>query len=571
MCLYQVSIAGEIEYKQLEILPEGHKQLEFFILDTLQKQVNDIRIEDFKVLENGVEIEELSIECSENKMTSNLSSYLMIDNSGSMAGSGIDIALSAANEWVSSLNNYEGEYECGVGAFNTYADHRLDLTSNSYYLKYAINTITPGGGTDFNEAYLGLNGAINNIKDGRFNKVLVFLTDGFSFVDYERVVRVANQNNIKIYNIVINSPVPKALYDISKSTGGISFGNVTNEQQAIEIYKNIFARSIRSVSYCKLKWSSYNFCKGTEIFYKNKALTLDYSPKAKLIRPYLDAKTKEIDLGVFEQEIVLDTILKFIAINGINIIESINYDSTYIRIEKKLDTPILINEGDSIEIPIRIYKTPKLIHTVMNITTNCDEYQIMIIGDKNDPILPPQKRYGFGTTAILANIGSTQFPNYSGFNSGFGLQFYISKTLALKLSYGFIEIGSKPNIDDIINNINLKRAAGAHLRINFNENENIIFFVAPGLIYRDNTARPEFNDGWSRIHGDYSITANLLIGVEWFFEHNLGLSFQYDINYTRYFNQEGIIKEESKVNDSLFGSKLSISPIPTITISYYIN
>lgn len=190
---------------------------------------------------------------------------------------------------------------------------------------------------------------------------------------------------------------------------------------------------------------------------------------------------------------------------------------------------------------------------------------------RKEIIIPPQVRYGFGTTAILTDITKSNIPNFKGFNSGLGLQFYISNSLALKLSYGIIEVGKDININDITNNINLQQSAGANLRINLNENQQIILYTAPGILYRDYFVHNAYNDGWTATNGNYSLTLNIPIGVEWFFTHNVTLSFQYDINYSRYFNKNGFTKGKSIFNEEFLGNSIGLNNFPTISLSYYIN
>ena len=190
---------------------------------------------------------------------------------------------------------------------------------------------------------------------------------------------------------------------------------------------------------------------------------------------------------------------------------------------------------------------------------------------KKEIVIPPQVRYGFGTTAILTDITKSNIPNFKGFNSGFGLQFYISNSLALKLSYGIIEIGKEISVDDITNNINLQQSAGANLRINLNQNQQIILYTAPGIVYRDYFIDDKFNDGWTRKNGNYLLTVNIPIGVEWFFTHNITLSLQYDINYSRYFNKNGFTKGKSIFKEEYLGNSVGLNNFPTISLSYYIN
>lgn len=563
--------AGELNFKQVEFLDDSTKQIEFILKDKFGEQITDINNEDFKLIENYNTIIKPNIICNEvpqNEM--GLSSFLMIDVSGSMQGTGMEIAKNISNLWVDLLKDYSNDYECGIGEFNGESKITQAFTNSTFKLCYAINTLTPDGGTNFFNAFLSNSGAIEHLSKGRFKKKLLFLTDGLADINASQVIQLANLYNIEIYCIVLNNNLPKSLEVISQATGGKAYGNVNSIFQAREIYNEFFNIVKHNYIYCKLKWVSKTPCSFIKIIYNNKEYNLNYSPLSNTINPYLDIENNIIEINKNLTNLNINEILSYEVKNGNIQIDTIIFPE-YVVGKSKFNYPFEIENGENLVIDISIENNSEYFNRDIKILTSCEEYKVTLLKREPDPIVPPQVRYGFGTTAILTDITKSNIPNFKGFNSGFGLQFYISNSLALKLSYGIIEVGKDININDITNNINLQQSAGANLRINLNQNQQIILYTAPGIVYRDYFIDDKFNDGWTRKNGNYLLTVNIPIGVEWFFTHNITLSLQYDINYSRYFNKNGFTKGKSIFKEEYLGNSVGLNNFPTISLSYYIN
>lgn len=125
--------------------------------------------------------------------------FLVIDRSGSMAGSRLTNAKAAANALVDELWQYQ---RSGLVSFSEYATTDQGLTLNHADTKDAINALTAGGATSMDE---GITMAHNNFLFGGGNQSMVVLGDGASSGDPEAAATSAKNDGIRIFSIAVGS------------------------------------------------------------------------------------------------------------------------------------------------------------------------------------------------------------------------------------------------------------------------------------------------------------------------------------------------------------------------------
>ncbi|MFM8771234.1 MAG: choice-of-anchor D domain-containing protein, partial [Candidatus Kapaibacterium sp.] len=237
----------------------------FYAIDGAGNQ-NRPTVADLTMTENGVRRTITRVTCPPPMPPKALSSVLVIDVSGSMAqGPGIvpniELAKVAARAWVNGLPS--GESECAITTFNSRNSLNLDFTKDRQRALGAINTLQPGGGTDYDRALiLPLAGGLVISRKGINKRVIVMLTDGQPNTEpnVAAIVNEANRQNCIIYCVTLGMAAPQSLFDIASGTGGRVFENITTVEEAQAVYLSILRR-VSGMDPCEIEWLSDIACK----------------------------------------------------------------------------------------------------------------------------------------------------------------------------------------------------------------------------------------------------------------------------------------------------------------------
>ena len=230
----------------------------FYAFDGSGNQISPAQSE-VSITENGISRNILSISCPPFPAPRAISSVLTVDVSGSMAASfsgppNIGLARAAARAWVAALPL--GTSECAVTSFDHLNYLNQDFTTVASRLTAAIDGPTPAGGTDYDMGLLRpLAGGLQISKEGKHQKVIVFLTDGLPQVlpDVDAIVAEAQAQNCIIFAVTLNMPCPPALREIADRTGGTWHENVTSVSEAEEVYRTILYQA-QSGAPCTITW-----------------------------------------------------------------------------------------------------------------------------------------------------------------------------------------------------------------------------------------------------------------------------------------------------------------------------
>jgi uncharacterized protein with von Willebrand factor type A (vWA) domain len=165
--------------------------------------------------ENGQPRSITSVSCPPDQPPKALSTVLVIDVSGSMEeGTGInkriELAKTAASAWVTALPL--GLSECAVTSFDDNNYINQDFTTNRPNLLKSISRLSPLKGTDYNQALINPTaGGLIISKKGKYQKVIVLLTDGLGNGSEPAIIAEANRQNCIIYCVTIGMPAPDIL------------------------------------------------------------------------------------------------------------------------------------------------------------------------------------------------------------------------------------------------------------------------------------------------------------------------------------------------------------------------
>jgi VWFA-related protein len=168
-----------------------------------------------------------------------ISVALVIDKSGSMSGTPLADAISAANSFV---NNMQTSDKGAVIAFDDIVTVTQAFTSDKTALKTAINSIVYGNNTAIYDAmYKAVD--ITKVQTGR--KAVVLMTDGTdnsSSHTMTDAINYAISNSIPVYTIGLGisagSTSETSLQSIATQTGG-KYYLAPNSSQLLSIYQSI--------------------------------------------------------------------------------------------------------------------------------------------------------------------------------------------------------------------------------------------------------------------------------------------------------------------------------------------
>jgi WD40 repeat protein len=228
-------------------------------------QILDLSPSNLVLSENGQKRTITKVTCPEHRFPKPMSSILTIDISGSMRGSGLNMAKEAAKIWIERA--YLENSECAITSFDNYNYLNQAFTSDRQTLLDAINKISSMNGTDYNAGLIDEPyGSLVVSKSAQFRRIIVFLTDGqpIQAPDVGKIIKEANSQNCIIYSVAINMACPQSLKDISGGTGGMWYENILNEEQAKTIYARIL-REVEEYEPCTIEWETELVCLNPQI------------------------------------------------------------------------------------------------------------------------------------------------------------------------------------------------------------------------------------------------------------------------------------------------------------------
>lgn len=275
----------------------------FYTFDNNGKKVNNLSNSDFKVTNGNNNETILSINCSAPSKPINISSVLTIDVSGSMKGNNLTIAKSAISSWVKYSDITQNE--CGVTSFNDHSFINQDFTTDPNDILNSLVTLTPNGGTDYNQGFFAkTSGGLSILKNGiNSKKILIFLTDGFGGGNENQIISTAKSINATVYCVGLGFTIPQILKNISIGTNGLWFENINSISEIEKVYRIILANALQEET-CSITWLSDSTCNNIDavsILYKPFNITENIN--LKIPNSFIE------DLSVFPDVLKLSNVL----------------------------------------------------------------------------------------------------------------------------------------------------------------------------------------------------------------------------------------------------------------------
>jgi len=232
----------------------------FYGFDADGNQLSNLPIGYFALNENVQPRKIIDVSCPNPKPPLIISSVLVMDVSGSMSGSGLDIAKAAAKVWVDMLPN--GKSECAITSFSDDNYLNQDFTVNKLQLLNGINSLNCMNGTNYNAAMLNeMAGGLIIAKNGKYKRVLLLLSDGEPNFEpkTDQIISTAIKYNVTIYCVAVRMKAPQCMKDFSEQTGGLYFENIRTREEAEECYRKILMNA-QGNEPCTIEWESGISC-----------------------------------------------------------------------------------------------------------------------------------------------------------------------------------------------------------------------------------------------------------------------------------------------------------------------
>ena len=328
----------------------------FFAFDAAWNQ-QSIDKSDLVLKENGLTRTVYNLTCSTPKKPLPVSSLLMLDVSHTMDSTHLAVAKDCATAWVNVLKNDKSE--CALTSFDHFNYFNQDFTTDKTKLTKAINSLSSGGGTDYNKALIdSFAGGLIATKTGKYQKVLLLLTDGLSnsVPEYSKIIDEAKLQQCKIFVFSIDMLCPQILKDICTQTGGMWFENINEQTKKDELFR-IIMHLAQGGEPCILPWKSVATCDTSDI---NLELTWK-GVKTSVVFPMpangvhrLEVYPSTVQFKPSKIGMPKDTIIKLSAkgvdfkITAINLIHGSSYFSI-----KNITFPLTIAKNTNYNIPVR--------------------------------------------------------------------------------------------------------------------------------------------------------------------------------------------------------------------------
>lgn len=182
------------------------------------ENLEDLSKGKLKITDNGMPIEDFTLEKLTDLDGAGRSIGLVLDVSGSMEGSRIEMAKSAAASFLKQIKKYE---QAELVAFNSAPSLVQAFTKNINALVSSVMSLTAGGDTNITDSLIF---EMERLKNEDGHKVLFIFSDGedevFSQVESRaKVIDLANRYGISIFAVGFGAGY-ETLSEVATETGG---------------------------------------------------------------------------------------------------------------------------------------------------------------------------------------------------------------------------------------------------------------------------------------------------------------------------------------------------------------
>jgi len=355
----------------------------YIAVDSESKQITDTKIEDVVITQNGENVKVVKITPPKEAEIKPVSVVLTIDVSGSMTGSNIELAKEAAKTFV-DLTPLEIS-EVAITTFDGYNYLNQDFTKDADKLHKAIDQIYAQGSTNYNFGFsMPASGGLTLASKGLYDKNVIFLTDGQGDGNTSEIIKAATKNDVTVYSVTLNMPMPEVLKDVSEQTNGAYYENISDVEDAKMAYISIL-KTIQNTTFGEISWVAKPACTPQNNFvfdFDDLRTSINYNiPPSSIIK--LRSNNDYLSFGEIP---VGDTLSKSINISAQNddfeIISITNTNPEVFQISYPEETPFTLPKSKFLKLNIDyIPEEEGLIFTKITVETNkCSNKTIYAYG-----------------------------------------------------------------------------------------------------------------------------------------------------------------------------------------------
>ena len=256
-------------FKVMEIDNSEYPKMKsnYYLFDQLGLPIRNLKINDFVVRDNGVNVKSITNHYCDatNYDTTKLSVTLSFDLALNTDGDFNNFELGKRlSKNIASKIDYN---EISLVSYNIRTYLNREFTDTLDYILSEINNFNPDIGSLFNTTFLDEPANVFKIiSRANYKKIIILITDGSGNIEENLINTLADDNNIKIYSLVIGKKIPESLKRITIKSGGIFIDNI-NPNIDFDLISNIINAHGKGYLPCQLDWESDYSC--TEEHYIN--------------------------------------------------------------------------------------------------------------------------------------------------------------------------------------------------------------------------------------------------------------------------------------------------------------
>lgn len=351
------TLAQEIKFGRLNFANYPVIECPFIYTGLNGEKDFSLQVKDFKVLEDGQDAQVVEV-IHPKKEAKPVSVVLVFDISSSMKGERLALAKEAA---VGFLEQFPLETsEVAIASFSDQVYLNCDFTQNNERLKESINKLEHISGTNYTRAFLtGETGAIDIVRQGRYKKVIIFLTDGLSSANSAQIIQKAADSDVSVYCITMALKMPEILKEISTQTGGHYFEALTNIYQLHSFYAAI-SQLLQTSGYSLLRWRATTKCdRKRSVKLECRKLVYEFPYEVpEYLAGKLQADPSILYFGETNDKGIANALLTLTALNQSFTINALSaWKRSYFAVADSLKFPLELPVNESLVINL-MYKNP---------------------------------------------------------------------------------------------------------------------------------------------------------------------------------------------------------------------
>ncbi len=231
----------------------------YYLFDDSNNPIRNLAKGDFSIRDNGENVSSIiAATCPNDVIDSNISLNISFDLGISTLG-GINSNLNFAKQFAKFFVNKKFYREAAISSYDVKTYLNREFTDTLEYLTNEIDGFQPQIGSDRkNSFFKEPAGSFKILSRGKYQKILFLITDENSQVNESEIIKYANENNIRIYILMLEKIASENLVNLCEQTGGLLIDNIDSKDD-LNTLANVFKYHIWGLEPCELSWQlKYN-------------------------------------------------------------------------------------------------------------------------------------------------------------------------------------------------------------------------------------------------------------------------------------------------------------------------